>query len=155
MSLCIPTVELNLSAQTGSDRKNRVDFRHRVNTIIFDPNNKLRVYLISSRKDREKWKLPGGGMEEGEIIPNTAHRETLEEAGVSGNLTDYLGEFKNDKKKTKTYLCVIQCSKIQDDWLESCRNRNWFTIYEAFYLLDGEDKQMLLTYAMHTLTTGY
>ena len=152
MSLCLPNVELKLSNQNGPNRKNRTEFRQRVNTIIYDPNNHLKVYLISSRKNKQKWKLPGGGIEQEENIKDTAYRETLEEAGVYGVLTNYLGEFNNSNKKTHTYLCTIECKNIKENWLENTRNRSWFTIYEAFYLLEGEDKDMLLAYAVHNLS---
>ena len=48
---------------------------------------------MTSSKDREKWVVPGGGMEPTEESHTTAEREALEEAGVRGTLGRYLGMF--------------------------------------------------------------
>lgn len=48
---------------------------------------------MTSSKDREKWVVPGGGVEPLEDPRNTAEREALEEAGVRGKLGRHIGMF--------------------------------------------------------------
>jgi 8-oxo-dGTP pyrophosphatase MutT (NUDIX family) len=151
MSYIVPSLDLNVSIQSKSERKQRVNYRSRVNTIIYDPNCDLKILLISGKKDMNKWKLPGGGIEGEESGANTAHRETWEEAGVLGKVGNYISSFKNDERKTNTFLYSFMCGEKLDIWPESNRNRRWVSIYEAFYLLIGEDRDMLISYATHLL----
>jgi 8-oxo-dGTP pyrophosphatase MutT (NUDIX family) len=48
--------------------------------LIFDKENKL---LMQRRSDNGMWGIPGGHMDLGETIENTARRETLEETGIA------------------------------------------------------------------------
>lgn len=154
MSLCISSAPIQILSPSdqNSKSKNRTKFRKRVSTIIVDPNDRFKIYLISSRKDREKWKLPGGGIEMGESITQTAIRETLEEAGVSGTVENYLGDYENKTKKTLTYTVTLKSSKIHDTWEENSRNRGWFNLYSAYDKLEGEDKEMLFDYIFALVT---
>ena len=146
--MCIGAVPIQIIGpnESNSKCKNRTKIRKRVSTIIMDQNDPFQIYLISSRKDREKWKLPGGGIEEGESITQTAIRETLEEAGVSGRVDNYLGDYENKIKKTLTYTVTFISTKIHDTWEENSRNRGWFNIYKAYEKLEGEDREMLFDY---------
>lgn len=56
---------------------------------------------MTSSKDREKWVVPGGGMEPTEESHTTAEREALEEAGVRGTLGRYLGMFEVWSQKSQ------------------------------------------------------
>jgi 8-oxo-dGTP pyrophosphatase MutT (NUDIX family) len=52
------------------------------------------VLLVSSSKYTDRWIIPGGGVEDGEKCgAETAVREVLEEAGVTGRLGRCLGVF--------------------------------------------------------------
>ncbi len=46
---------------------------------VFDPGGKL---LLLRRTDNGRWGLPGGAMEPGESLEDTARRETREETGL-------------------------------------------------------------------------
>ena len=47
--------------------------------FVFDQENRL---LLQKRTDNEKWGLPGGFMELGETVQETARREVFEETGL-------------------------------------------------------------------------
>lgn len=53
----------------------------------------LQVLLVSSSNEPNGWIIPGGGLEPEEEPSQTAIREVLEEAGVSGRLGNCLGVF--------------------------------------------------------------
>ncbi|XP_064082245.1 serine/threonine-protein kinase pakG-like isoform X2 [Macrobrachium nipponense] len=53
------------------------------------------VLLVSSKKDRCAWLVPGGGLEVGEDEEAAAVREAWEEAGVLGHIARYLGLFED------------------------------------------------------------
>lgn len=47
--------------------------------FVFDKNNRL---LLNKRSDNGQWGLPGGFMELGETVQDTARREVFEETGL-------------------------------------------------------------------------
>lgn len=51
--------------------------------------------LLIQRTDNGLWALPGGAQEFGEYIAETAVRETLEETGVTVEVTDIVGIYTN------------------------------------------------------------
>jgi 8-oxo-dGTP pyrophosphatase MutT (NUDIX family) len=53
----------------------------------------LQILLVSSSNENSSWIVPGGGLEPNEEPPETAVREVMEEAGVSGRLGVCLGVF--------------------------------------------------------------
>ncbi len=53
-----------------------------------------RIVLVR-RKDNGFWALPGGGMEPGESIEDTAVREVLEETGLVVEVTGLIGVYTN------------------------------------------------------------
>lgn len=55
-----------------------------------------RIVLVR-RKDNDLWALPGGGMELGESIEDTAVREVKEETGLDVTITGLVGLYTNPK----------------------------------------------------------
>ncbi|GIF74732.1 NUDIX domain-containing protein [Asanoa siamensis] len=53
--------------------------------------------LLIRRSDNENWALPGGAMDLGESLPDTAVRETLEETGVHVEITGIVGIYTDPK----------------------------------------------------------
>jgi 8-oxo-dGTP pyrophosphatase MutT (NUDIX family) len=47
--------------------------------------------LLIRRSDNDNWALPGGGMDPGESLPETAIRETAEETGIDVEVTGLVG----------------------------------------------------------------
>lgn len=61
----------------------------------------FQILLVTSSKDREKYVVPGGGVEPYEDPRNTAVREALEEAGVRGQLGRHIGVFEVNSHTNK------------------------------------------------------
>ncbi|MGK7937838.1 MAG: NUDIX hydrolase [Xenococcaceae cyanobacterium] len=57
-------------------------FRHPVTGITLIPVLPDGRIVLVQRKDSGKWGLPGGMVDWGEDIPNTAYRELIEETGL-------------------------------------------------------------------------
>ncbi|KAK3089354.1 hypothetical protein FSP39_002971 [Pinctada imbricata] len=109
-------------------------FRKRAACLCFKDESKQEILLVTSSKDREKWVVPGGGVEPLEDVHITAEREAFEEAGVRGKLGRYLGLFENKEKKHRTSLYVFFVHDELDDWEDKKvmgRTRKWFPIAEA------------------------
>lgn len=53
--------------------------------------------LISSSRNKNRWVVPGGGIEDNENPEDAAEREVFEEAGVIGRLDRFLGVFEARK----------------------------------------------------------
>lgn len=49
--------------------------------------------LMIRRTDNDNWALPGGAMDLGESLPTCAVRETLEETGITAEITGLVGIF--------------------------------------------------------------
>jgi ADP-ribose pyrophosphatase YjhB (NUDIX family) len=59
-------------------------------------NNQGEILLIR-RTDNGNWAVPGGGMDPGESITDTAVRETLEETGITCEITGLVGIYTNPR----------------------------------------------------------
>jgi diphosphoinositol-polyphosphate diphosphatase len=53
----------------------------------------FQILLVSSSKHKDKWVVPGGGVEPQEEPNLAAVREALEEAGAKGHLGRKIGDF--------------------------------------------------------------
>lgn len=58
--------------------------------LVVDDQDRL---LLMKRSDSGCWGLPGGVAEPGEVVENTAKRETLEETGLHIRSMDFFGVF--------------------------------------------------------------
>ena len=63
-----------------------------VNTIVTNDQGEV---LLIRRTDNGNWSLPGGGIDLGESVSQAAIRETLEETGITCEITGISGIYSN------------------------------------------------------------
>lgn len=98
------------------------------------------VLLVQSRRSKDSWAFPKGGVEPGESDINAAVRETVEEGGVLGTVSAKLGVWTlarrstarvsgTNKARLRMWLLLVDHELPSDDrrWAErSYRVRAWF-----------------------------
>jgi ADP-ribose pyrophosphatase YjhB (NUDIX family) len=91
---------------TSPERKTRVDYLNdpsapKINRIVPSAStivtNQEGKILLQRRKDNHLWALPGGAMEIGETIGETAIRETKEETGLEVEIDYMVGIYTNPR----------------------------------------------------------
>jgi len=94
-------------------------------------NAKIEILLITSRT-RGKWIIPKGLIDPGDSAPFTALKETIEEAGVQGEVfPEVIGTYEYPKWSGLCHVSVfaMQVNKVLDVWEEmDFRKRHWFDI---------------------------
>lgn len=89
-------------------------------TVLVLKNDEI---LLNLRSDTNTWGIPGGSMELGETLEQTAHRELLEETGLSAEtmklLTvlsgqDYYFEYPNGDK-LYSVIALFKAEKVGGD----------------------------------------
>ncbi|MDR7279132.1 NUDIX domain-containing protein [Catenuloplanes atrovinosus] len=58
------------------------------NVVVTDDHGRI---LLIHRTDNDNWAVPGGAMDLGESLPETAVRETFEETGIQVEVTGLVG----------------------------------------------------------------
>ena len=67
---------------------------HQAGGVVFrydSAKNKHKILMVTSKRDFNKWLFPKGDIDEGESHRHTAKKEVLEEAGIVGEVLEYLG----------------------------------------------------------------
>jgi ADP-ribose pyrophosphatase YjhB (NUDIX family) len=65
-----------------------------VNVVVV---NDTREILMIRRSDNENWAVPGGAIDLGESVAQAAIRETLEESGITCELTGLVGIYSDPR----------------------------------------------------------
>lgn len=110
-------------------------------------NSELSVLLITSR-NKKRWIIPKGIIEENLSAKQSAVKEALEEAGVEGKIyKESIGKY--DYKKwggvchVEVFLLLVE--KEYDIWDEmDIRQRKWFTARKAAKKVKEEKLSMLI-----------
>ncbi|XP_068467012.1 nudix hydrolase 18, mitochondrial-like [Phaseolus vulgaris] len=98
-------------------------------------DNELEVLVISAQKGNGM-QFPKGGWENDESMEQAAVRESIEEAGVVGNVENKLGKWFYKSKSEDTlregYMFPLLVQKQLENWPEkNFRKRTWMTVAEA------------------------
>lgn len=113
-----------------------------VGVYIFNDDN-TKILLTQrgpgARHEQYKWEGPGGAVEADETYEQAAHREIMEELGITVELGEVIGEFEEitdsngDIWEAKIYSAhTSQVPIIQEP--EKCIGFGWFTRDEAITL---------------------
>ncbi|KAI7745828.1 hypothetical protein M8C21_015069 [Ambrosia artemisiifolia] len=99
-------------------------------------DNGLEVLVISAQRKGKGMLFPKGGWESDEKIQDAALRETIEEAGVSGEVEGKLGKWCFKSKGNDAYyeghMFPLLVNEELDDWPEKdIRQRYWMTAAKA------------------------
>nr|GMC91420.1 nudix hydrolase 18, mitochondrial-like [Ipomoea batatas]GMC94755.1 nudix hydrolase 18, mitochondrial-like [Ipomoea batatas]GME12533.1 nudix hydrolase 18, mitochondrial-like [Ipomoea batatas] len=94
------------------------------------------VLVISPQRKSKGMLFPKGGWETDETIEAAALRETVEEAGVLGEIECKLGtwsfETKNGKNSCEGHMFPLLVKEQLDSWPEKeIRQRHWMSVREA------------------------
>ena len=105
----------------------------------------LSILLVSSKKQAGFWIFPKGHVERGETAAQAGVRETVEEAGVSGDLIGAIGaplEYEwNGRRYSVQYFLIRATSESPAD---DGREILWLPYEEALRKLSFDDTRRLL-----------
>ncbi|MFD1851814.1 NUDIX hydrolase [Oceanobacillus bengalensis] len=105
--------------------------------FVFDKDNRL---LLQKRSDNQKWGLPGGFMDLGETVQETARREVFEETGLQLGKLDLFGIY-SGSEYDKTFSNGDQVSMVQvlfscSEYAGGLVSNNAETLKNEFFPLD-------------------
>lgn len=103
------TLKIIKDKDLGFPHKEGIDYKKRkaVRAVVFDNENKTALLNVAKHSYH---KLPGGGVEEEENLPETLNRETLEEIGCSVEIIGEVGkiiEFRDEFEQEQESLCYL------------------------------------------------
>ncbi|XP_051145079.1 nudix hydrolase 17, mitochondrial-like isoform X2 [Andrographis paniculata] len=130
--------------------------------------DELEILVISSKKTPQIMMFPKGGWESDESVEEAACRESLEEAGVVGNVEGELGRWvfrskSRDDKYHEGLMFPLQVTHQLDLWPEKpLRSRQWMPVADArqactaagsyFWMREALDKLVHRLITHHPLT---
>jgi 8-oxo-dGTP pyrophosphatase MutT (NUDIX family) len=104
-------------------------------------DERVEIALVTTLSGK-RWVVPKGSLDEGERSRDAAIRETVEEAGLIGDLERKpLGRYHftraNERYEVEVYL--MRVTVVLDDWLEArLRKRRWIAVDKAAALVGTE-----------------
>ncbi len=81
--------EHEMTSSVDTNDRDSYYFRRAVRAVLSDRNGQIALMYA---KQRDYYKLPGGGVDEGEDLEAALSRELLEETGSRATITEELGE---------------------------------------------------------------
>ncbi|MEK7227706.1 MAG: NUDIX domain-containing protein [Patescibacteria group bacterium] len=132
----------NITDETASKLKTRSASRG----VVFDENNKIALLPVTAHK---YYKLPGGGIEEGEDALAAFRRECLEEIGSDVEVIQELGsvvEYRTEFGLVQTSYCFIGKTKgdrkeaifTQHEMDQGFKQAVWVSLDEAIKLMENQ-----------------
>ncbi|XP_028798980.1 nudix hydrolase 16, mitochondrial-like [Neltuma alba] len=120
-----------------------VPFRYRGSDVCDSNSGKTVEVLMISSPSGPGLLFPKGGWENDETVEEAAIRESIEEAGVRGDLKDFLGYFEfrskthqdefNPEGLCKAAMFALFVKEELHSWPEQkFRNRSWLSLSESF-----------------------
>lgn len=123
--------------------RNQPKLRYGARGIVFNENNEVAVFF---KKLKKEYKLPGGGIEDGESPKDSFKRECEEELGVKIDIVDFLGTIEEVQSQTNfkqiSYVFVakvIEKTKQNLTQMEKDEGATslWVNIDEALNLISS------------------
>jgi 8-oxo-dGTP pyrophosphatase MutT (NUDIX family) len=113
------------------------------------------LFLVINNRNRTRWLVPKGIVENGHTPAITAAKEAMEEAGITGEmLAQPLGVYTYQKWDDicSVELFVLFVTKIYDNWEEdSFRERRWINWKEFSDIVDERIPRSILNKLPETL----
>ena len=127
---------------------NKPDYYYQQSAVVpvRQRGDNMEVLMITSRKAK-RWIIPKGIIESGLSPADSAAKEALEEAGISGEiLPEVLGSYCYDKwgGTCSVQVFVMQVTQVQDVWLEDFRDRVWLSLEDAIERINEMALQKML-----------
>lgn len=110
----------------------------------------LEVLVVTAQRKGKGVLFPKGGWETDESIFEAAKRETVEEAGVVGDVQTCLGHWNFENQNKESFMFALQVKEQLEFWPEQDkRQRIWMSVPEA----RKECKQKWMKDALENLVT--
>ena len=104
--------------------------------------------LVVSNQDGDRWVFPKGLIDEGLSASESAAKEAMEEAGITGPVDpDPLGEYDYCKwgGTCRVEVFLMRVEAEQAEWEESHRTRRWMDMKDLDNILDDRVPRSLLS----------
>jgi len=136
--------------------------KYAVRSVIFDKDMNTAILDVM---DGTYYKIPGGGIEDGETEMEALHREMREEAGCEVEVLDKIAEFSFcNTDKNATYYSTCYVSRLVGDkgepsFDEDEQSRNyklvWMNAEEAIKLLEQTKPENEYENIIHNRDLGF
>ncbi len=151
-----------MATKSGSKRKEQEHSAGGVLVRQVDGENLVCLVQIPTRGGNPSWRLPKGGIEEGEKPEETAVRETREEAGCDGDVLSELSDIeywytrRDDDtgerirvRKTVDFFLMKYTGGDVEDHDHEVDKAAWFSFSDALSTISYDAERRVLQEAIH------